>query len=189
MVSFHKKMHWKYKYGLFTSFRNFYIHFPNLFFSPFLALLAETERLAQDRLDLQRQAERDHRSLSQRLRVLERDLEEQETKGLETELHHKTHTDDLNQHVQALEKQLKHERQFIQVTYFFTLKCNLNNGSISIPFVHSSSVKCFTDNVLMLIIAFSSSMSVPTGANCRAWTWERWVPAGDQETGVPSQTD
>lgn len=81
----------------------------------FKALLGETERLTQDRLDLQRQAEKDHNSLSQRLRALERELEEQETKGLETELHHKSHTEDLNQRVQALEKQLKHDRQFIEV--------------------------------------------------------------------------
>ncbi|XP_054861917.1 pericentrin isoform X3 [Amphiprion ocellaris] len=78
------------------------------------ALLGETERLNQDRLDLQRQAEKSHKSLSMRLRTLERELEEQETKGLETELHHKTHTEDLNQRVQALEKQLKHDRQFIE---------------------------------------------------------------------------
>lgn len=74
--------------------------------------------MSQDRLDLQRQAEKDHSSLSQRLRVLERDLEEQETKGLETELQHKSHTEDLNQRVQALEKQLKHNRQFIEVIFF-----------------------------------------------------------------------
>lgn len=79
------------------------------------ALLAEVEHLAQDRLDLQRQAEKDHSSLSQRIRALERELEEQETKGLETEQHHKTHTEDLHQRVQALEKQLKHNRQFIEV--------------------------------------------------------------------------
>ncbi|KAM6917864.1 pericentrin isoform 2-T2 [Lycodopsis pacificus] len=78
------------------------------------ALLAETEHLTQDRLDLQRQAEKDHSSLSLHLRALERELEEQETKGLETEQHHKTHTEDLNQRVQALEKQLKHDRQFIE---------------------------------------------------------------------------
>ncbi|XP_026170864.1 pericentrin isoform X4 [Mastacembelus armatus] len=78
------------------------------------ALLAETERLTQDRLDLQRQAEKDHSSLSQRLRVLERELDEQESKVLETELHHQTQTEDLKQHVHALEKQLKHNRQFIE---------------------------------------------------------------------------
>ncbi|XP_042078537.1 pericentrin isoform X4 [Haplochromis burtoni] len=87
-------------------------HWLNL--DPDAALLAETDRLSQDRLDLQRQAEKDHRSLSLRLRTLERELEEQETRGLETELHHKTHTEDLNQRVQALEKQLKHDRQFIE---------------------------------------------------------------------------
>uniref|UniRef100_A0A3Q3W5J8 Pericentrin/AKAP-450 centrosomal targeting domain-containing protein n=1 Tax=Mola mola TaxID=94237 RepID=A0A3Q3W5J8_MOLML len=80
----------------------------------FQALLAETEHLAQERLDLQRQAEKDHSSLSMRLRALERELEEQETKGLETEQHHKFHTEDLHQRVQALEKQLKHDRQFIE---------------------------------------------------------------------------
>lgn len=85
------------------------------FFLLFQALLAETERLAQDRMDLQRQAEKDHSLLSQRLKALERELEEQETKCLETEQHLKTHTEDLNQRVQALEKQLKHDRQFIEV--------------------------------------------------------------------------
>ncbi|XP_061599182.1 pericentrin isoform X2 [Cololabis saira] len=81
---------------------------------PDAALLAETQRLTQDRMDLHRQAEKDHKSLSTRLRTLERELEEQETKVLETELHNKTHTEDLDQHVQALEKQLKHNRQFIE---------------------------------------------------------------------------
>uniref|UniRef100_A0A3Q2FFS1 Pericentrin n=1 Tax=Cyprinodon variegatus TaxID=28743 RepID=A0A3Q2FFS1_CYPVA len=78
------------------------------------ALLAETERLTQDRLDLQRQAEKDHKSLSLRLRNLERELEDQETKGLEKDLQHKTHVEDLGQRVQALEKQLKYDRQFIE---------------------------------------------------------------------------
>lgn len=73
--------------------------------------------MTQDRLDLQRKAEKDHNSLSLRLRTLERELEEQETKSLETELQNKTHTEDLNQHVQALEKQLKHNRQFIEVSF------------------------------------------------------------------------
>lgn len=83
----------------------------------FQALLEETERLAQDKLDLQRQAEKDHGSFIQRLKVLERDLEEQETQGLEMEQHHKSQTEDLNQRVQALEKQLKHDRQFIEVNF------------------------------------------------------------------------
>lgn len=71
--------------------------------------------MTQEKLDLQRQAEKDHSSLSQRLRTLERELEDQEVKDLEKELHHNSHTEDLSQHVQALEKQLKHNRQFIEV--------------------------------------------------------------------------
>lgn len=71
--------------------------------------------MTQEKLDLQRQAEKDHSSLSQHLRTLERELEDQETKDLEKEQHHKTHTEDLSQRVQALEKQLKHNRQFIEV--------------------------------------------------------------------------
>lgn len=66
-------------------------------------------------MDLQRQAERDTSLLSRRLKALERELEEQETKGLETEEQHKSHTEDLSQQVQALEKQLKNNRQFIEV--------------------------------------------------------------------------
>ncbi|XP_056446115.1 pericentrin-like [Gadus chalcogrammus] len=77
------------------------------------ALLAETECLVRERLDLQRQAEKDRNTLSLRLRTLETELEERETKGLETELHHKAHSEDLNMRVQALEKQIKHNRQFI----------------------------------------------------------------------------
>lgn len=72
--------------------------------------------MTQDRLDLQRQAEKDRSSLSLRLRALERELEEQETKGLETEQHHRVNEEDLHQRVQALEKQLKHDRQFIEVS-------------------------------------------------------------------------
>lgn len=73
--------------------------------------------MTQDRLDLQRQAEKDHKTLTVRLRNVERELEEQETMVLETEMHNKTHTEDLNQRVQALEKQLKHNRQFIEVGF------------------------------------------------------------------------
>lgn len=107
---------------------------PSLSFLFFQALLKETERLVEDKLDLQRQSEKDQNSLMQRLRALERELEEQETKGLEMEHHHKSHTEDLNQRVQALEKQLKHDRQFIEVTFEFKIIC------ITLyPFYHSPS--------------------------------------------------
>lgn len=100
----------------------------------FQALLKETERLVQDKLDLQRQAEKDHSSFIQRLKALERDLDEQETQGLEMEQHHKSQTEDLNQRVQALEKQLKHDRQFIEVNFKFIID-NLNNTCVAFKFL------------------------------------------------------
>lgn len=100
----------------------------------FQALLKETEGLVQDKLDLQRQAEKDHCSFIQRLKALERDLEEQETQGLEMEQHHKSQNEDLNQRVQALEKQLKHDRQFIEVNLKFIIG-NLNNTCVGFNFL------------------------------------------------------
>ncbi|XP_041937338.1 pericentrin isoform X2 [Alosa sapidissima] len=76
-------------------------------------LLEETQRLAQERLDVQRQAEKDRSGLGSRLRVLEATLEEQETREAELELQRRAHTEDLQQHIHALEKQLKHHRHFI----------------------------------------------------------------------------
>ncbi|XP_053085782.1 pericentrin isoform X3 [Pangasianodon hypophthalmus] len=77
------------------------------------ALLAETERLGQERVDVQRQAEKDRVGLAGRLRFLELALEEQESRAQQQEEQHRTQTEDLQQHINALEKQLKHHRQFI----------------------------------------------------------------------------
>lgn len=79
-------------------------------------LLVEADRLAQERLCVQRQAEKDRSSLSLRLRALETELEDQENQGLTAEQQHRAQSEDLLQRVQALEKQLKHDRQFIDVS-------------------------------------------------------------------------
>lgn len=79
------------------------------------ALLAETERLGQERVDIQRQSDKDRVGLAARLRLLEVTLEEQETRVQQQEEKHHTQTEDLQQHIDALEKQLKHHRQFIDV--------------------------------------------------------------------------
>ncbi|XP_031414935.1 pericentrin isoform X2 [Clupea harengus] len=76
-------------------------------------LLEETQRLAQERLDVQRQAEKDRGGLASRLRLLEVTLEEQESRDTEQEQQHRAQTEDLQQHIHALEKQLKHHRQFM----------------------------------------------------------------------------
>ncbi|XP_017559158.2 pericentrin isoform X1 [Pygocentrus nattereri] len=77
------------------------------------ALLAEADRLGQERMDVQRQAEKDRGGLAARLRLLELALEEQEGRTQQQEEQHRAQTEDLQQHIDALEKQLKHHRQFI----------------------------------------------------------------------------
>ncbi|XP_057193432.1 pericentrin isoform X3 [Triplophysa rosa] len=77
------------------------------------ALLAEAERLGQERVEVQRQAEKDCGGMASRLRVLEQALEEQDSRAHQLEEQHRLQTEDLQQHIHALEKQLKHHRQFI----------------------------------------------------------------------------
>lgn len=80
------------------------------------ALLAEAERLGQECVEVQRQAEKDCGGLASRLQMLEQALEEQESRGHQLEEQHRLQTEDLQQHIDALEKQLKHNRQFIDVS-------------------------------------------------------------------------
>ncbi|KAK7154978.1 hypothetical protein R3I93_009814 [Phoxinus phoxinus] len=77
------------------------------------ALLEEAERLGQECVEVQRQAEKDCGGLASRLQMLEQALEEQESRGHQLEEQHRLQTEDLQQHIDALEKQLKHNRQFI----------------------------------------------------------------------------
>ncbi|XP_056315576.1 pericentrin [Danio aesculapii] len=77
------------------------------------ALLAEAERLGQECVEVQRQAEKDRGGLASRLQMLEQALEEQESRAQQLEEQHRLQTEDLQQHIDALEKQLKHNRQFI----------------------------------------------------------------------------
>ncbi|XP_059427488.1 pericentrin isoform X2 [Carassius carassius] len=77
------------------------------------ALLAETERLGQECVEVQRQAEKSCGGLASRLQMLEQALEEQESHAHQLEEKHRMQTEDLQQHIDALERQLKHNRQFI----------------------------------------------------------------------------
>ncbi|XP_058634114.1 pericentrin isoform X4 [Onychostoma macrolepis] len=77
------------------------------------ALLAEAERLGQECVEVQRQAEKDCGGLASRLQMLEQALEEQESRAHQLEEQYRLQTEDLQQHIDALEKQLKHNRQFI----------------------------------------------------------------------------
>ncbi|XP_078259877.1 pericentrin isoform X3 [Rhinoraja longicauda] len=77
------------------------------------ALLEETERLAKEKLDIQCQADKDCADLLSRTKRMEVELEEETNRNIE--LSDKLHLEvvDLQQQVQALEKQLKNYRQFM----------------------------------------------------------------------------
>ncbi|XP_039612287.1 pericentrin [Polypterus senegalus] len=76
-------------------------------------LLEEANRLAKEKLDLQCQAEKDRCSLTNRLKILENELEDQMNCNTELEDKRKTEVADLKQQILALEKQLRNNRQFM----------------------------------------------------------------------------
>lgn len=82
-----------------------------------VGLLKEVEFLAKEKVELQCQAEKDYSSLRSQMRVLEVELEEQmnHNQELEKKLLEVT---DLKQQIQVLEKQLKNQRQFMDVSKF-----------------------------------------------------------------------
>ncbi|XP_018091514.1 pericentrin isoform X2 [Xenopus laevis] len=75
-------------------------------------LLKETERLAQEKIDLHCQAKKDQSNLLSQMKVLEMEFEEQMSRN--QELLRKTNDmSDLQQQIQSLEKQLKNQRHFM----------------------------------------------------------------------------
>ncbi|KAJ8410098.1 hypothetical protein AAFF_G00211390 [Aldrovandia affinis] len=77
------------------------------------ALLEEAQRLVQDKVDIQRQAGKDQSRLQSLLTLMEVELEEQESCRLELEQQQRAQVEDLQLQTQALEKQLRCHRQFI----------------------------------------------------------------------------
>uniref|UniRef100_A0A4W3J184 Pericentrin/AKAP-450 centrosomal targeting domain-containing protein n=1 Tax=Callorhinchus milii TaxID=7868 RepID=A0A4W3J184_CALMI len=76
-------------------------------------LLEETERLSREKLEIQCQAEKDCAELLSRVTRLEAELEEETIRGPPLEAQWHSEVTDLQQHIQALEKQLKNYRQFM----------------------------------------------------------------------------
>ncbi|XP_064165762.1 pericentrin-like isoform X4 [Anguilla rostrata] len=77
------------------------------------ALLGEAQRLLQEKVEAQRQAEEDRSRLASRLRLMEVEVEERDGGRLEAEERRRAQVEDLRLQVHALEKQLRHHRQFI----------------------------------------------------------------------------
>ncbi|XP_029864359.1 A-kinase anchor protein 9 isoform X9 [Aquila chrysaetos chrysaetos] len=76
-------------------------------------LLEETEKLMKEKIEVQRQAEKEYDDLHKQVKVLEIDLEEQVNRFIELEQEKNAELMDLRQQNQALEKQLEKTRKFL----------------------------------------------------------------------------
>ncbi|KAM4725778.1 A-kinase anchor protein 9 isoform 3-T3 [Anableps anableps] len=81
--------------------------------APEADLLEETEKLMKEKVEVQRQAEKDNTDLLKQVKQLEDELEEQVNRVIELEHSQKTETGDLRQQIQSLEKQLEKNRKFL----------------------------------------------------------------------------
>ncbi|XP_026145231.1 A-kinase anchor protein 9 isoform X2 [Carassius auratus] len=73
----------------------------------------ETEKLMAEKVEVQRQAQKESGELLQQVKHLEAELEEQVSRLQELQETHSTETTDLRQQIQALEKQLENNRKFM----------------------------------------------------------------------------
>ncbi|XP_016111576.1 A-kinase anchor protein 9-like [Sinocyclocheilus grahami] len=80
-----------------------------------LHLLEETEKLMAEKVEVQRQAQKESGELLQQVKQLEAELEEQVSRLQELQETHSAETADLRQQIQALEKQLEKNRKFMDV--------------------------------------------------------------------------
>ncbi|XP_029444704.1 A-kinase anchor protein 9 isoform X2 [Rhinatrema bivittatum] len=78
-----------------------------------LKLLEETEKLMKEKIEVQRQAEKEHDYLQKQVKGLEADLEEQVNSYIELEQERNAELEDVRQQNQALEKQLDKMRKFL----------------------------------------------------------------------------
>ncbi|KAG7501284.1 hypothetical protein JOB18_045145 [Solea senegalensis] len=81
--------------------------------APEADLLEETEKLMKEKVEVQRQAEKENSDLLKQVKLLETELEEQVNRVIELEHAQTTENGDLRQQLQALEKQLEKNRRFL----------------------------------------------------------------------------
>lgn len=70
----------------------------------------------KEKVEVQRQAEKENADLLKQVKLLEVELEEHVNKVIELEHAQKTESSDLQQQIQALEKQLEKNRRFLDVS-------------------------------------------------------------------------
>ncbi|XP_041101391.1 A-kinase anchor protein 9-like isoform X3 [Polyodon spathula] len=81
--------------------------------APEADLLEETEKLMKEKVEMQRQAEKENDELLKQVKMLESELEEQVNKVIEIEQEKAAELMDLRQQILALEKQLEKNRKFL----------------------------------------------------------------------------
>ncbi|MCI4381391.1 hypothetical protein PGIGA_G00251020 [Pangasianodon gigas] len=81
--------------------------------APEAGLLEETEKLMQEKVDVQRQAQKDHAELLEQVKQLEAELEEHVKAMAKLEETHLSESADLRQQIHALEKLLENNRRFL----------------------------------------------------------------------------
>ncbi|KAJ8333616.1 hypothetical protein SKAU_G00416240 [Synaphobranchus kaupii] len=81
--------------------------------APEADLLAETEKLMKEKVEVQRQAEKENSDLLKQVKGLEAELEDQFNRVIELEVAQRAESTDLRQQIQALEKQLEKNRRFL----------------------------------------------------------------------------
>uniref|UniRef100_H3A7R2 Pericentrin/AKAP-450 centrosomal targeting domain-containing protein n=1 Tax=Latimeria chalumnae TaxID=7897 RepID=H3A7R2_LATCH len=81
-----------------------------------LQLLGETEKLMKEKIEVQRQADKEHCDLQAQLKSMEVEMEEQVSRTIEMEQEKSAEIADLRQQLQALEKQLEKNRKFMDVS-------------------------------------------------------------------------
>lgn len=72
----------------------------------------------KEKVDVQRQAEKENSDLLKQVKLLEAELEEQVNRVIELEQAQRTESGDLQQQVQALEKQLEKNKRFLDVSQY-----------------------------------------------------------------------
>lgn len=70
----------------------------------------------KEKVEVQRQAEKENSDLLKQVKLLEVELEEQVNKVIELESIRTTESGDLRQQIQALEKQMEKNRKFLDVS-------------------------------------------------------------------------
>ncbi|XP_056335140.1 LOW QUALITY PROTEIN: A-kinase anchor protein 9 [Danio aesculapii] len=81
--------------------------------APEADLLEETEKLLQEKVEVQRQAQKQSSELQAQVKQLEAQLEEQQMRLQEQQELQRSQEEDLQQQIQALEKQTENHRRFI----------------------------------------------------------------------------